>query len=137
MIELTTMHIHRYNGEFLPGVLGTSNIPNVATAGSILYDANGLKICKVSGIGKGKYVPYKNIDFENTMKITIPSADSIDSRISATATSSQRAIRKSNNIRVCPGDGCTASFETEEGLNIYIALNLHTQMNIKHALNDD
>ncbi|CAF1153070.1 unnamed protein product, partial [Didymodactylos carnosus] len=45
-------------------VLGASNIPNVTTVRSIVYDANGMKIRKASGIGKGKYVPYKNIDFE-------------------------------------------------------------------------
>ncbi|CAF1042602.1 unnamed protein product, partial [Didymodactylos carnosus] len=70
-------------------VLGASNIPNVTIVRSIVYDANGMKIHKASGIGKGKYVPYKNIDFESHMKIIIPFVDSIGSRLSASVKSSQ------------------------------------------------
>ncbi|CAF1229890.1 unnamed protein product [Didymodactylos carnosus] len=66
------------------GVLGTFSIPNVSFVRSIMYDEHGMKVQKASGIGEGKHVPYKGIDFANNMRITILLSAKIDSRSSVT-----------------------------------------------------
>ena len=47
-------------------------MPNVSALRSIKYDAQGMTTYKASGIGTGRFVPYKNVEFVSNMKLVAP-----------------------------------------------------------------
>ena len=97
-----------------------------------------MKVVKASNIGNGISIPYKKTDFEANMRLTSPFTVSINEKqhnlvINKRGSLSDDLImlcvwrkdRVHHQLLMCPVNGCTTTFESEENLDAHIAVNLH------------
>ncbi|CAF5059196.1 unnamed protein product, partial [Rotaria sp. Silwood1] len=112
----------------------SATIPEISSIRSVVYTDDEMIIRKASNIGRGKLIPYSNLQVTLNMKL-IESFDPSNQKVNKTK-QNERIDRKLISFYFCPEHGCMSTFKNETELNDHIALGQHLTVDEKMTAHD-